>query len=455
MLSIAKNTLLPLTIESLSSDGSGVARHEGKAIFIPGTAPGDKIQAKIVKDMGRYTFAIVDEMVQPSPAHIPVDCSVYRPCGGCCFRHMDYDTEAQAKQQFVQDAFDRLGGFSQTVLPILSSPLVDRYRNKVQFPVGVSQDGQVQAGFFAHRSHRLIPCQDCKLQPEELNQIATFLCEFLTEHKIPVYNESTHKGLVRHLFLRKGWHSGQVMVCLVINGTKLPQSELLCRKLTENFPQVATILLNINQQRTNVITGAKSVVLYGPGFIEDTMCDVPVEIGPLSFYQVNTPAAEQLYQVARNFARLSKQDTLLDLYCGMGTIGLSMAQDCGQLIGVEIVAEAVESAKRNATKMGQTNARFLCADAGQAATQLADEGLHPQVICLDPPRKGCDTATLDAVVKMSPSRIVMVSCNAATAARDCRYLSDKGYQLEQIQPVDLFPRTKHTECVILLTKAEN
>lgn len=449
-----KNTLARLTIESLSSDGSGVGRLDGKAVFVPATAPGDDATVKIVKDMGRYAFGIVEELHIPGPGHIQPDCPVYRPCGGCCFRHLDYETEAHAKEGFVVDAFRRLGGFDALpVLPLLTGPLTDRYRNKVQFPVGYDKDGNVTFGFYAGRSHRLVPCRDCLLQPKSLNDIAAAVCAFLQAHRIPLYNEEAHRGLVRHIFLRQGWHSGQVLLCLVVNGRNLPDSERFCAELTAQFPQIKTIVLNVNRQKTNVITGEECIPLFGAGYIEDTMCGVPVKLGPLSFYQVNTPAAERLYAVAREFAGLQPTDTLLDLYCGMGTIGLSMADDCGALVGVEIVPEAVESAKANAA-MGVQNARFLCADAGQAAAQLAAEGLSPQVICLDPPRKGCDAATLDAVLAMAPRRVVMVSCNAATAARDCRYLADRGYRPVKVQPVDLFPRTKHVETVVLLSKGE-
>lgn len=448
-----KNTLARLTIESLSSDGSGVGRLDGKAVFVPATALGDDATVKIVKDMGRYAFGIVEELHVPGPGHIQPDCPVFRPCGGCCFRHLDYETEARAKEGFVVDAFRRLGGFEALpVLPLLTGPLTDRYRNKVQFPVGYDKDGNVTFGFYAGRSHRLVPCQDCLLQPKALNDIAAAVCAFLQAHRIPLYNEETHRGLVRHIFLRQGWHSGQVLLCLVINGRSLPDSEPFCAELTAQFPQIKTIVLNVNRQKTNVITGEECIPLFGAGYIEDTMCGVPVKLGPLSFYQVNTPAAERLYAVAREFAGLQPTDTLLDLYCGMGTIGLSMADDCSALVGVEIVPEAVESAKANAAAMGVQNARFLCADAGQAAAQLAAEGLSPQVICLDPPRKGCDAATLDAVLAMAPRRVVMVSCNPATAARDCRYLADRGYRPMKVQPVDLFPRTKHVECVVLLSK---
>ena len=448
-----KNTLARLSIESLSSDGSGVGRMDGKAVFVPATAPGDEVTVKIVKDMGRYAFGIVEELHVPGPGHIQPDCPVYRPCGGCCFRHLDYQTEAQAKEGFVADAFRRLGGFDALpVLPLLTGPLTDRYRNKVQFPVGYDRAGNVTFGFYAGRSHRLVPCRDCLLQPEALNDIAAAVCAFLQEHHIPLYDEETHKGLVRHIFLRQGRHSGQVLLCLVVNGHKLPHAQQFCEEMTARFPQIKTIVLNVNRQKTNVITGDECIPLFGSGFIEDTMCGVPVKLGPLSFYQVNTPAAERLYAVAREFAALRPDDTLLDLYCGMGTIGLSMAADCKALVGVEIVPEAVESAKTNASAMNVQNARFLCADAGQAAAQLAAEGLTPQVICLDPPRKGCDAATLDAVLDMAPRRVVMVSCNASTAARDCRYLADRGYQPLKVQPVDLFPRTKHVETVVLLSK---
>ncbi len=450
-----KNTLARLVIESLSSDGSGVGRLDGKAVFVPATAPDDEITVRIVKDMGRYAFGIVEELHRSGPGHIQPDCPVYRPCGGCCFRHLDYETEAYAKEGFVADAFRRLGGFEDLpVLPLLTGPLTDRYRNKVQFPVGYDPAGNVTAGFFAGRSHRLVPCQDCLLQPKALNDIAAAVCAFLQRKGIPLYNEASHKGLVRHIFLRQGWHSGQVLLCLVINGRSLPHGEEFCAEMTRQFPQIKTIVLNVNRQKTNVITGEECIPLFGPGFIEDTLCGVPVKLGPLSFYQVNTPAAEQLYAVAREFAALCPEDTLLDLYCGMGTIGLSMAEDCRALVGVEIVPEAVESARGNAAAMGVENARFLCADAGQAATQLAAEGLTPQVICLDPPRKGCDAATLDAVLTMAPRRVVMVSCNAATAARDCRYLADRGYRPVKVQPMDLFPRTKHVETVVLLSKGE-
>ena len=453
---LQKNQILTLRIERLSSDGSGVAHSaDGEAVFVPGTAPGDEARVRIVKDCGRYAFGILDELLTPSPDRVSVDCPVAGPCGGCSLRHLDYAAELRAKQESVLDAFRRIGGLEVPVLDILPSPEVDRYRNKVQFPVGVDKNGVHCIGFYAGRTHRIVPCPDCKLQPSVLNEIGNALCAFFAQQGIRPYDEQSGKGLVRHIFLRRGAHSGQIMVCLVCTRAKLPHAEQLCTALRGQFPAISTILLNVNAKNTNVILGSENHILYGPGYIEDTLCGVPVRLGPLSFYQVNTLAAERLYGVAAQYAQLTPDDTLLDLYCGMGTIGLSMAEQCRELIGVEIVPEAIESAKANAARMGEAVAaksRFFCADAGQAATQLAAEGLHPDIVMLDPPRKGCDEATLSAVVRMAPRRVVYVSCNPATAARDAAWLEKNGYHTEKVQPVDLFPRTKHCEVVSCYTK---
>ena len=455
---LQKNQILTLCIERLSSDGSGVAHSaDGEAVFVPGTAPGDEARVRIVKDCGRYAFGILDELLTSSPDRIPVDCPVAGPCGGCSLRHLDYAAELRAKQESVLDAFRRIGGLEVPVLDILPSPEVDRYRNKVQFPVGLDKNGAPCIGFYAGRTHRIVPCPDCRLQPGVLNEIGNALCTFFAQQGIRPYDEQSGKGLVRHIFLRRGAHSGQIMVCLVCTRAKLPHAEQLCTALRGQFPAISTILLNVNAKNTNVILGSENHILYGPGYIEDTLCGVPVRLGPLSFYQVNTLAAERLYGVAAQYAQITPDDALLDLYCGMGTIGLSMAEQCRELIGVEIVPEAIESAKANAARMGEAVAaksRFFCADAGQAATQLAAEGLHPDIVMLDPPRKGCDEATLSAVVRMAPRRVVYVSCNPATAARDAAWLEQNGYHTEKVQPVDLFPRTKHCECVIALSKGE-
>ena len=455
---LQKNQILTLRIERLSSDGSGVAHSpDGETVFVPGAAPGDEADVRIVKDCKRYAFGILDHLRTPSPDRIPVDCAVAGPCGGCSLRHLDYTAELRAKQENVTDAFRRIGGLDVPVLDICPSPEVDRYRNKVQFPVGMDKNGAPCIGFYAGRTHRIVPCPDCKLQPGVLNDIGNALCRFFAENGIQPYNEETGRGLVRHIFLRRGAHSGQIMVCLVCTRPNFPHADALCTRLREQFADIATILLNVNSKNTNVILGTETHTLYGPGYIEDTLCGVPVQLGPLSFYQVNTLAAERLYGIAAQYAQLTPDDLLLDLYCGMGTIGLSMVDHCRELVGVEIVPEAIESAKANAARMGDAVAAkscFFCADAGQAATRLAAEGLHPDVVMLDPPRKGCDEPTLSAVVRMAPRRVVYVSCNPATAARDAAWLEQNGYHTEQVQPVDLFPRTKHCECVIALSKGE-
>ena len=453
---LQKNQILTLRIERLSSDGSGVAHSpDGETVFVPGAAPGDEADVRIVKDCKRYAFGILDHLRTPSPDRIPVDCAVAGPCGGCSLRHLDYTAELRAKQENVTDAFRRIGGLDVPVLDICPSPEVDRYRNKVQFPVGLDKNGNPCIGFYAGRTHRIVPCPDCKLQPGVLNDIGNALCRFFAENGIQPYNEETGQGLVRHIFLRRGAHSGQIMVCLVCTRPNLPHADALCTRLREQFADIATLLLNVNSKNTNVILGTETHTLYGPGYIEDTLCGVPVQLGPLSFYQVNTLAAERLYGIAAQYAQLTPDDLLLDLYCGMGTIGLSMVDHCRELVGVEIVPEAIESAKANAARMGDAVAAkscFFCADAGQAATRLAAEGLHPDVVMLDPPRKGCDEATLSAVVRMAPRRVVYVSCNPATAARDAAWLENNGYHAEKVQPVDLFPRTKHCEAVLLLSK---
>lgn len=455
---LQKNQILTLCIERLSSDGSGVAHSpDGETVFVPGAAPGDEADVRIVKDCKRYAFGILDHLRTPSPDRIPVDCAVAGPCGGCSLRHLDYTAELRAKQENVTDAFRRIGGLDVPVLDICPSPEVDRYRNKVQFPVGLDKNGNPCIGFYAGCTHRIVPCPDCKLQPGVLNDIGNALCRFFAENGIQPYNEETGRGLVRHIFLRRGAHSGQIMVCLVCTRPNFPHADALCTRLREQFADIATILLNVNSKNTNVILGTETHTLYGPGYIEDTLCGVPVQLGPLSFYQVNTLAAERLYGIAAQYAQLTPDDLLLDLYCGMGTIGLSMVDHCRELVGVEIVPEAIESAKANAARMGDAVAAkscFFCADAGQAATRLAAEGLHPDVVMLDPPRKGCDEATLSAVVRMAPRRVVYVSCNPATAARDAAWLENNGYHAEKVQPVDLFPRTKHCETVVLLSKGE-
>ena len=451
---LQKNQILTLRIERLSSDGSGVAHSaDGEAVFVPGTAPGDEARVRIVKDCGRYAFGILDELLTPSPDRIPVDCPVAGPCGGCGLRHISYEAECAAKTQFVRDAFARLGKLDVPVPDVLGAPDTDRYRNKVQLPVGTDENGHIVTGFFAGRSHRIVACTDCKLQPAWMNELAARACALLEENGITAYNEETHTGRVRHLYMRQGWHSGQRLLCFVVNGNGLPNEAEICRTLQQEF-QLTTVLINRNTARTNVILGRDTRTVLGPGVIEDTLAGVPIQMGVHEFYQVNTPAAELLYAKAKEFARLQPDDFLLDLYCGMGTIGLSMKPHCRRLVGVEVVPQAVEGAKTVAAHLGlpPEEADFYCMDAGEAATRLASEGAHPDVIVVDPPRKGCDNATLTAIVQMAPRTLVMVSCNPSTAARDAKFLCEQGYTLEKVQPVDLFPRTRHVEAIVSLQR---
>lgn len=448
---LKKNQIEEAEITAMSSDGNGIAKIDGMVVFVPYTAVGDKLKIRIVKVQKNYSFGIIEEILQPSPDRVDDHCPVYKKCGGCAFRHISYEAELRHKAEFVQSNLRRLGGLDPVMLPITPSPLVQGYRNKAQYPIR-EYDGKIEAGFFAKRSHRVISCASCDLQPTFFEQILEYTKQFLEEYHISAYDEQTGKGKVRHLYIRCGEVSGEVMVCLVVNSERLPHAAEYVEGLLKVCPQVVSVVLNINREQNNVILGQKCITLYGKDTIEDTLCDVRFELSPLSFYQVNRQAAEKLYRLAAEMAQFEGNELLIDLYCGAGTIGLSMASKVRELIGVEIVPDAVENAKENAKRCGVENARFICADAKEAAAQLAAENLHPDVIVVDPPRKGCDLEVLQAIAAMAPKRLVMISCNSASLARDCKELEALGYHLEKAAPVDLFPRTTHVETVVLLSK---
>lgn len=448
---LKKNQIEEAEITAMSSDGNGIAKIDGMVVFVPYTAVGDKLKIRIVKVQKNYSFGIIEEILQPSPDRVDDHCPVYKKCGGCAFRHISYEAELRHKAEFVQSNLRRLGGLDPVMLPITPSPLVQGYRNKAQYPIR-EYDGKIEAGFFAKRSHRVISCASCDLQPAFFEQILEYTKQFLEEYHISAYDEQTGKGKVRHLYIRYGEVSGEVMVCLVVNSERLPHAAEYVEGLLKVCPQVVSVVLNINREQNNVILGQKCITLYGKDTIEDTLCDVRFELSPLSFYQVNRQAAEKLYRLAADMAQFEGNELLIDLYCGAGTIGLSMASKVRELIGVEIVPDAVENAKENAKRCGVENARFICADAKEAAAQLAAENLHPDVIVVDPPRKGCDLEVLQAIAAMAPKRLVMISCNSASLARDCKELEALGYHLEKAAPVDLFPRTTHVETVVLLSK---
>ncbi len=447
---LKKNQIIQLSIERLSNDGNGLGRHEGQVVFVANTAPGDVAEVQIVRLAKTHAFGKLLFLHEESPLRAKPDCPVGTMCGGCCFRHLQYAAELSAKEQFVADAFDRILKKQVTLLPILPSPTVLHYRNKVQYPVAQEDENSLVYGFYANRSHRPVPCDNCLLQPPLLNNIVKAAVQLAENAGIQAYNETTQKGLLRHICLRQSNKTKNVLLTFVINGNSLPHSKEIVDGLCKQFPEISGMYVNTNTSHGNVIFGPHFKLLYGQSTLDDTLCDVPQMLGPNSFSQVNSLAAEQLFQTARQFAGLKPEHSLLDLYCGTGVIGLSMAKDCKELVGIEIVSEAVESARQSALKMGLKDVRFLCMDAAQATEQLLQEGFCPDVALLDPPRKGCGEAALQPLLKMSPKKIVMISCNPATMARDLAILTQSDYEIEKVQAVDMFPRTRHVECITLL-----
>lgn len=448
-----KNDFVSLEITGMTTEGNGVGRADDMAVFVPLTAVGDEVRVKITKVLKSYAFGIVDEIIKKSDTRCENDCEVFSKCGGCSFRHISYENELVIKKNFVTDAFRRIGKLDIEPSDIIGCDDSEHYRNKAQYPVA-ELDGKLVCGFYSRRTHRVVPFTSCKLQPAVFQQIADFIIDYLNNTDIRAYDEITHKGDLRHIYIRQAYHTGEIMVCLVVTGNCERKLSSLCEKITKEFTDIKSIVLNINKDKTNVIMGSKCRVIFGSETITDTMCGNRIELSPLSFYQVNTPQAEKLYAVAKEYAQLTGKEKVLDLYCGAGTIGLSFADKAKSVVGVEIIAPAIENAKRNAELNGITNAEFFCGDASDIAKDLAIKGEKPDVIVLDPPRKGCDTDTLDAAAKMSSQRIVMVSCNPATAARDAAYLSGLGYIPQKACAVDLFPRTTHVECVVLMTRKD-
>ena len=448
---LKKNDELSLEITGFTSEGSGVGHVNGQAVFVAGAAAGDTVRAVIIKAKPNYAVGKLLHIEKASPDRIQPDCPVFPRCGGCVFRHVSYEAELRLKQQRVEDAFRRIGHIETPVSPIRGAASPDRYRNKAQYPVAMC-NGRLQTGFYAPFSHRVIDCKNCLLQPEAFARLLRAAAKWAEKYKIPVYDEQTGKGLLRHVYLRRGFATGETMVCLVINGEKIYQPEALLAGLLKADRSIQTVLLNHNTEKTNVILGRRCTVLYGEGYIEDVLCGRRFRISPLSFYQINHDQAQRLYEQAAAFALTEPTKTLLDLYCGAGTIGLTMADKVETLIGVEIVPEAIEDAKTNAALNGVTNAEFLCADAAQAAKELRARGVTPDAVILDPPRKGCDETLPEIIAGMEPERIVYVSCDPATLARDCARFAALGYKVQQAVPFDLFPRTVHVETVVLMTR---
>lgn len=449
---LSKNEIVPLEIIGMTNEGNGVGRYDGIAVFVPMTAVGDVIDCRIVKVHKNFCYGIIENLIVSSDKRIGDNCSAYVKCGGCSFRHFEYEEELRIKEDFVKSSFERIGKINAECEPILGCERTDYYRNKAQYPVA-EQEGKAVCGFYSRRSHRVTGTYDCLLQPIIFTNIVQEIMDYINLNNISAYNETNGKGLVRHIYLRRGEHTGEIMVCIIVTDLKKKNAfkglaEYLCNK----FSDIVSIVLNENSKNTNVILGNKFSVLYGKETIYDVMCGNIVEISPQSFYQVNTIQAEKLYGLAAEYAQLKCDDILLDLYCGAGTIGLSMASRVKKIIGVEIIDSAIRNAAQNAKKNGILNSEFICGDAGRIAEVLYNRGERPDIIIVDPARKGCDKTTLEYMAKMNPDRIVMISCNPATAARDCAILYELGYEVKKYRAVDLFPRTTHVECVMLMSR---
>ena len=449
-----KNDIIPLKIESVTLEGNGVGFYEETAVFVPYTAIGEEIEAKIVKLQKNYAFGIVHRLISPSKERIEPDCPVFGKCGGCAFRHISYAEELKIKQNAVEQVMRRIGGADPAkIQPIFGGIKQEGFRNKVQYPAATEEDSKIAFGFFAKRSHRVVSVAGCRLQEPIFKEALEIVALWANENHLTAYNEEDGTGLLRHIFLRYAAGNDELMVMPVING-KIPPcapvlADMLKDKLGKSF---VSLMFNINKKDTNVILGEKCIPIFGKTKIVDKVCGISLGISPLAFSQTNHDMAEQLYLKVGELLP-ENCENLIDLYCGGGAIGLTVAHRCKNLIGVEIVPAAVEDAIENAKLNGIENARFICADAAKAAEELKKEGITADAVILDPPRKGCEKALLSIVAhSFAPSRVVYVSCNPATLARDTKYLETFGYELVSATPYDLFPRTAHCETVALFAR---
>ena len=453
-----KNQEFIVTIEDMNEDGAGVGKVDGYIWFVKDAVIGDVVRAKAMKMKKSYGFARLMEVLEPSASRVIPSCPVARQCGGCQLQAMSYEEQLKFKERKVMNNLIRIGKFAEDeihMLPIMGMEEPWRYRNKAQFPFGKDKDGNVIAGFYAGRTHAIVEAEDCLLGVEENREILDIVKQFMKEMKIEPYDELSHKGLVRHVLIRKGFKTGEIMVCLVINGNKLPGKERLVEMLTgvDGIKGMTSISYSVNQEKTNVIMGKEIVNLYGPGYITDYIGNVKYQISPLSFYQVNPVQTERLYGTALEYAGLTGNEIVWDLYCGIGTISLFLAQKAKKVYGVEIVPQAIEDARRNAEINGIHNAEFFVGKAEEVLPEQFEKNhVHADVIVVDPPRKGCDAVCMDTILKMRPERVVYVSCDSATLARDLRYLADGGYVVERGRCCDMFPGTVHCETVVLLSQ---
>jgi len=446
---LEKNQIYEAVVTDYTAEGQGVARIEGCAVFLPNAIAGEKYRVRIEKVGKTWAAGKIVEILEKSPHRVNRACNVAKLCGGCDFWHMDYEEETRLKADRVKQCLNRIGGENLEEVPILAAPTCYGYRNKAQYPVS-SQKGRVFAGFFKAGTHQVIENEKCLILPPETDRVKKIIVDYVNHYRISAYDETTGKGLLRHIYVRRGAVSEQILVCLVVNGRKLPHIEDLIKGL-QAVPGFTSLVLSVNTKAGNTVLGEEFITLCGPGYIEDTLCGLKFRLSARSFYQVNHHQAQRLYEAAIAQAEITKNDLVLDLYCGVGTITLAMAKAAGKVIGVEVVEQAVEDARENAKRNGIENAEFFCGDAGKAALALEQKGIRPDVVVVDPPRKGLNSDTIEALSKMTPRRIVYVSCDPATLARDVALLKDRGYVLKNAQAADLFPRCSHIESIVCLT----
>jgi 23S rRNA (uracil1939-C5)-methyltransferase len=453
-MALNKNDEVNIEIEDIGSDGEGIGKYEGYTLFVKNTVPGDKGKVKVMKAKKNYGYGRLVEITEESPFRVEPRCDLALKCGGCSIQHYQYDKQLEYKQNKVKNCLVRIGGFRDDIKmeSIIGMEEPYFYRNKAQFPVRRNKDGKITIGFYAGGTHSIIDTSQCFIQAKVNDLLLDKVRTFLEEFKISVYEEERHEGLVRHILTRTGFATGEIMVCIIINGRDLPHKEELISSLKE-IPGMTSISLNINKEKTNIILGNKVVTLWGEPYITDYIGAVKFQISPMSFYQVNPVQTKILYDTALSFAELTGDEVVWDLYCGIGTISLFLAGKAKQVYGVEIVPEAIADAKKNAEINHITNAEFFVGAAGEVLPrEYKESGIYADVIVVDPPRKGCDEALLNTIVNMAPEKVVYVSCDPATLARDLRYLCDRGYEVKKVQAVDQFPHTTHVETVVLLTR---
>jgi len=453
-MDINKNENYDIRITGINHEGQGVGRIGDFVVFVNNALPDELVNARIIKKTSSYAIGKVNEIKELSEKRTVPLCSAFGKCGGCTLQHLNYKAQLEVKTDLVMQNMKRIGGFEDlTVHPTIGMENPFNYRNKAQFPVGMTPNGHA-IGFYAPRSHNIIETENCEIQDEMGNKVKKIVSSYIKKYNVSIYDEQKHKGLIRHIMSRTGFKTGEVMVVLVINGTEIPHKNELVSMLTKEMPEIKSIMLNVNTKKGNVILGDKNICIYGKDTITDYIGKFKFEISPLSFFQVNPVQTEVLYAKALEYANLTGNETVFDLYCGIGTISLFLSQKAKKVIGVEVVEAAVEDARRNAMLNGVENVEFHAGETEKVIPEMYSRGIRADVVVVDPPRKGCDEKLLDTLVRMKPERIVYVSCKPATLARDLRYLADRGYAPVDVQPVDMFPMTTHVECVTLMSRVE-